>query len=255
MKIHCALSLALACACAASNRPPETLLQAREAYAHAEHSDAARFDPAGLHAAKLSLDQAEALFHDAAEPAQIETAAYVAMRRAQRAQLEGETSRMRMRTREAQAQAQAKQLEKPPAREPEQSRADDAILKLAPDIAVTDQQRSIVITLPSDDLFRARDPQLSAAANASLDKVAQALKDQGDRRILIVGYTGPAGVPDEIALSKRRAEAVAEYLRTHGVPRDKLATRGLGANNPIASDRTTTGRADNARIEILVRKR
>jgi outer membrane protein OmpA-like peptidoglycan-associated protein len=248
--ICCAPYLGLLCACATADRPPDTLLQARAAYANAEHSPAASFDPAGLNAARSSLDQAESLFDDHAESWKVETAAYVAMRRAQRAKLEGETSRLQLRVREA--QAQAKQLEWPSTRD---DRADDAIrqLHLAPGITLIEQDRSVVIRLPCSELFGAQHAQLSAAALETLDKIAPALKEQGDRRILIVGYTDSGTADDKLELSKRRAEAVANYLIARGVPREKLAARGLGANNPIASNQTAAGRADNARVEILVR--
>ena len=257
--IHCALVLGLGCACAAPSRPPQTLLQAREAYANAEHSESARFDPAGLYEAKSSLDQAEALFAHDADSARVDTAAYVAMRRAERTKLDGETSRQLIRIHAA--QTQAKQLG---IAEPDNSakvalaekQADAAILqlRLAPDIIVVDQRRAVLIRLPCGRLFHARATQLSAAARDDLNSIAPALRDQGERRILIVGYTD-AGDPDsQIAFSKARADAVASYLALHGVPRDKLATKGLGPFNPLAGNETASGRAENSRIEILVRK-
>ncbi|HKP62381.1 MAG TPA: OmpA family protein [Polyangiales bacterium] len=257
--IHCPLWVALACACAAPSRPPETLLQAREAYANAEQSESARFDPAGLSEAKSSLDQAEALFAHDADSARVETAAYVAMRRAERAKLDGETSRQLIRIHAA--QTQAKQLG---IAEPDDSakialaekHADAAILhlRLPSEITVVDQRRAVLIRLPCEKLFDARATQLSAAARESLDGIAAALRDQGERRILIAGYTD-AGDPDtQIAFSKARADAVASYLALHGVPRDKLATKGLGPFNPLAGNETASGRAENSRIEIMVRK-
>ena len=256
--IYCALTLGLSNACATStavHRAPETLLQAREAYANAEHSPAARFDPAGLHAAKSSLDQAEALFDDHADSFQVEAAAYVAMRRAQRTKLDGESSSWQRRALDA--QAQAKQLDAPAGHELEDTRADDAIqqLRLAPEIVLNEQHRSTIIRLACAELFGPHDAQLSPAAHDKLRRIVPALKEQGDRRILIVGYTDSGALEGKLMLSKRRAQAVADYLAAQGVPRDKLAARGLGPNNPIASNDTAPGRADNSRIEILVQKR
>jgi outer membrane protein OmpA-like peptidoglycan-associated protein len=256
--ISCALYLGFASGCAAASsgghRPPETLLQAREAYTHAEHSDAARFDPAGLHAARSSLDRAEALFDGGADSAQIETAAYVAIRRAQRTKLDGQTFRLENRVFDA--QAQAKQLADDQASQPSavDARADAAFLQLAPDITVMEQYRSTLIRLPCARLFRGSDAQLSAAGRENLDRVTRALKEQGDRRIVVVGYTDSGAAREKVEFSKLRAEAVAEYLAAHGVPRARLAARGLGSHNPVATNDTAEGRAENSRVEILVRR-
>lgn len=253
-----ALSL-IACAlfigCAGRDRPPpSTLLQAREAYALAERSDSARFDPAGLQAARSSLDRAEALYVNQADSVQVETAAYVALRRAQRAKLDGETSRHELRFFDA--QLQAKQLGNvAPGPAPDfDTEADAALQQLAPQLTIMDQYRSTLVRLPCESLFRADAPQLSAAAPITLDPLARALKEQGERAIVVVGYTDAGDTERNVQLSQRRAQAVADYLNAHGVPRDKLAVRGLGSNNPVAGNDTAQGRRENSRIEILVRK-
>ncbi len=70
---------------------------------------------------------------------------------------------------------------------------------------------------------------------------------------VIIGHTDSTGDPKyNLGLSKRRAEAVREYLIETGAPADKLRVVGRGMNNPIASNNTKEGRAQNRRVEVVV---
>ncbi len=70
---------------------------------------------------------------------------------------------------------------------------------------------------------------------------------------VIIGHTDSTGDPKyNLGLSKRRAEAVREYLVETGAPADKLRVVGRGMNNPIASNNTKEGRAQNRRVEVVV---
>ncbi len=51
-------------------------------------------------------------------------------------------------------------------------------------------------------------------------------------------------------LSQQRAESVRDYLVSHGISRQRLVTQGLGERRPIANNATTSGRAQNRRVEI-----
>ena len=264
----------LACACAGSN-PPDTLVRAREAYSRAEQGPARRYDPAALHQAKDSLQNAEALYEDDADEARVSDAAYVALRRAQRADVEGETVQLRMRKEELQrnaAQTQAKQaaetkdqlasareaLERAQAaRKQAEQRADEAMLRLELSRAVArvEEPQSTKLTVAGAFLFRSDEAQLLPAAHETLDKIASALKQQGDREIRVVGYTDSVGAADyNMQLSRERAEAVANYLASQGVARDKLTVEGRGESDPIASNDTASGRAQNRRVEITVQR-
>jgi OOP family OmpA-OmpF porin len=55
-----------------------------------------------------------------------------------------------------------------------------------------------------------------------------------------------------VSLSKRRAEAVkAELVKDFGIDASRLQTDGKGASEPIASNSTTQGKANNRRVEFL----
>ena len=69
----------------------------------------------------------------------------------------------------------------------------------------------------------------------------------------IVGHTDSKGEEDEnMALSKRRAEAVRDYLVSKGHDGSKMLITGMGESAPVASNDTKEGRAQNRRVEILV---
>jgi outer membrane protein OmpA-like peptidoglycan-associated protein len=70
---------------------------------------------------------------------------------------------------------------------------------------------------------------------------------------IIVGHTDSTGNDEyNLGLSKRRAQSVVDYLVSTGVDRDKLRVVGRGENDPIASNDTEEGRAQNRRVDIIV---
>lgn len=71
--------------------------------------------------------------------------------------------------------------------------------------------------------------------------------------ITVIGFTDSTGDADyNQGLSKRRAESVQNYLVTIGVPADKMNAIGRGEENPIASNDTPEGQAQNRRVEVVV---
>ncbi|HKU45144.1 MAG TPA: OmpA family protein [Polyangiales bacterium] len=265
--------VALLCACATTT-PPAELLQAREAYKQAEQSDAIRYDPTSLHQAKNALDQAESLYKEDGDEPRVRDAAYVASRRAQLAVVSGETVGMLKRKEDLQRtaeQAQAKAMQETQAqldqardelkraqteRLEAEKRAEQAIAHLELTEAAgktAKSDRGMVITISGGFLFQSGKSKLLPGARPKLDEIANVLKEQGERNIQIVGYTDIQGSSaGNLKLSKARAEAVATYLASKGVPRDKITTNGVGAANPVAPNDTAEGRAANRRVEITV---
>jgi OmpA-OmpF porin, OOP family len=65
------------------------------------------------------------------------------------------------------------------------------------------------------------------------------------------GYTDSTGTPAyNLGLSERRAQAVADYLASHGVSGGRLTVKGYGETNPVASNATAEGRAHNRRVVL-----
>jgi len=84
-----------------------------------------------------------------------------------------------------------------------------------------------------------------------LDIVAQSLNANPDIRIEIAGYTDITGTSQtNLRLSQARAEAVRAYLGTKGVALDRMIAKGYGPANPIATNATPAGRAQNRRVEL-----
>jgi len=87
----------------------------------------------------------------------------------------------------------------------------------------------------------------------SLDKLAALLKQNPDWDVVLRGHADNTGtVERNLQLSKNRANAVKDYLVTRGVRASSIQVYGLGIENPIASNETPVGRAQNRRVEIEI---
>lgn len=271
----------------ASTPPSTELVNARKAYQDAQASPAGSLLPAELLTAKQSLDRAESAFADDPESQEARDLAYVAQRKAQRAQalgsltyasrqieqarrdymasqanLQQRTSAELSSARQQNAQDQQRlaaskeQLEaERTARLQAEQRARDAVQSLAQVAAVrNDQQRGMVITLSGAVLFASGKSSLLPIAQDKLNQVAEALKQQAsDQKIQVEGYTDSVGSDTaNEELSLRRAQAVRDYLVTRGVPAEQIQAAGRGEANPIADNTTAEGRANNRRVEIVI---
>ena len=96
--------------------------------------------------------------------------------------------------------------------------------------------------------------ELTAEDKAQLDRLAEVLTRPELDFVAgeIVGHTDSVGdAAYNTQLSKRRADAVASYLKSRGVVLgDRFATQGMGEDNPIADNATEDGRAQNRRVTI-----
>lgn len=102
-------------------------------------------------------------------------------------------------------------------------------------------------------LFQTGKYALSAGAEAVLSRVAYNLDQFPDTDITVVGYTDNTGSEQlNQKLSEERAQSVANYLESHGVSASRIKTVGRGWNDPIASNATAEGRAQNRRVEIFI---
>jgi outer membrane protein OmpA-like peptidoglycan-associated protein len=89
-----------------------------------------------------------------------------------------------------------------------------------------------------------------------LGEVARAVAADEDKALLVEGHTDSRGSEaTNLALSRSRADAVAAYLITHGVPAERVTTAGLGSSRPVADNSSAEGRADNRRVEIVIQTR
>lgn len=91
------------------------------------------------------------------------------------------------------------------------------------------------------------------ASTPVLDRAVAALVDYPSVRLEISGHTDSTGKHDHnLDLSRRRALSVRRYLVDHGVAADRITTRGVGPDEPLADNTTDSGRQKNRRIEFRV---
>jgi outer membrane protein OmpA-like peptidoglycan-associated protein len=102
--------------------------------------------------------------------------------------------------------------------------------------------------------FDSKKTELSPESTVELNKLIQLLKDNPQLKILITGHTDNIGkAADNELLSNGRAESVIRYiLATKLFSKDRLQSKGMGANQPIADNSTEKGRAANRRTEMTV---
>jgi outer membrane protein OmpA-like peptidoglycan-associated protein len=269
------LASTLTAAGCATSQPPKELVDAREAYARSEHGKAREYNPAALHEAKVELDKAEDAFKNDPDSDGTRDEAYIALRRAERAEVEADTMQWQQRQEKARNdanQAQAKGLQRAQtdlsqarqqltqekaAREAAEAKSKDMLARLAAAnaAAVKEEPRGTVITLSGGVLFASNKSQLLAGAQTSLAQVAEALKGQEDKKVLIEGHTDSRGsdVTNQ-ALSKARADSVASFFISQGVGPDRITTAGLGPSRPVADNNTPEGRANNRRVEVIIQQ-
>lgn len=103
----------------------------------------------------------------------------------------------------------------------------------------------------SNILFASGSDNIQSVSFKLLDEIAEVVKnDYSD--YLIVGHTDSDGNDeDNLVLSRKRAESVKKYLVGKEVPSDRLQTDGKGESQPVASNNTPDGKAQNRRVEFL----
>jgi outer membrane protein OmpA-like peptidoglycan-associated protein len=278
-------SFLAATACASSTPTPE-LVNARQAYDRARTDPTASLVPDSVLSAKQALDKAESVHNSDPQSDAEKSYAYVAQRRAELALALGDNAKAKQQSDAAAAhytelqdklrtsavaqlgaertqvsqlgsalqQSQTGLAAETDARKAAEARAARAMESLNKIAQVKEEARGMVITLSGQVLFVTGKSELLPAAQDQLDQVAKALKDQGDIKPMVVeGYTDSVGTDSSnLTLSKNRAEAVRAYLVSKGIPSDKITSVGKGKANPVASNDTPDGRANNRRVEIVI---
>lgn len=118
---------------------------------------------------------------------------------------------------------------------------------------VRQDERGTVITLAGAVLFPFDSSELLPSAQRRLDTVARALKSQQGAHLTVVGHTDALGSEQyNEALATRRADAVASYLISRGLTLGSVAVVGVGESDPVATNATPEGRANNRRVEVIL---
>jgi outer membrane protein OmpA-like peptidoglycan-associated protein len=271
------LSLITLAACSSAGPSPQ-LIDARRAYDVARTSPAAAYTPSRVLEAKQALERAERAHH-----------AYVAQRRAELAVIYGSYEKA-IHDREAQEEAYKqrqdalrKQAEgnaensqraldatqqnlvatrntltaEQQARKQAESTAAAALASLDQIARVKEESRGTVITLDGSVLFVSGKAELLPIAQKKLDDVAKALGEIDEQqKVTIEGHTDSNGNDDSnLRLSQQRADSVRTYLVSRGVKAERIQAVGKGEAQPVASNDSPEGRANNRRVEIIIQKK
>lgn len=112
---------------------------------------------------------------------------------------------------------------------------------------------NIKLTMPGNITFAHDDATLNSAFLGSLNQLAATMRQYGETTIVVAGHTDSTGqAAYNQALSERRAAAVRDYLVSQGVSPSRIQTVGYGMRQPVASNATEAGRAQNRRVELII---
>ncbi len=121
-------------------------------------------------------------------------------------------------------------------------------------VEVQRQGDQIKLIMPGNITFATDSSEIVSNFYAPLNNLASSFKQFNQSSIEIVGFTDSTGSRQyNMDLSQRRAQSVATYLTAQGVDGTRLSTRGAGPDQPIASNATADGRAQNRRVEVNLR--
>lgn len=135
-----------------------------------------------------------------------------------------------------------------------EERADEALERLRTIALVRTERTETIITLSGEVIFVTDRAELRPEARERLMAVAEALRASPGQEVTIEGHTDSRGSDEyNLDLSQRRADAVRAFLIQQGVPPERTRAVGLGESQPIASNQSAEGRANNRRVEIHVR--
>ena len=111
----------------------------------------------------------------------------------------------------------------------------------------------IRLVMPGNITFKTDSADINSSFYPVLNSVAKVLNKYSNSTVMVSGHTDSTGSADyNLNLSKNRAQSVASYLQGQGVKASRFEVLGMGSSNPIASNSTADGRAQNRRTEIKI---
>ncbi len=118
-------------------------------------------------------------------------------------------------------------------------------------VQVERQGDDIKLIMPGNITFATDSANIAPSFYTPLNNLANSFKEFNQNSIEIVGYTDSTGSRQHnMDLSQRRAQSVASYLTSQGVDASRVSTRGMGPDQPVASNADVNGRAQNRRVEV-----
>ncbi len=120
-------------------------------------------------------------------------------------------------------------------------------------VQITNTGDRLIVTLPQDILFPVDSAVVNSSLRGDLLTVADSLQNYPGSTVQVVGHTDNSGSAEyNQKLSERRANSVADVLMNGGVAYNRIRAFGRGEDQPIASNLTAEGKAQNRRVEIVI---
>jgi chemotaxis protein MotB len=126
---------------------------------------------------------------------------------------------------------------------------------------ITRLRDAIKVTVNNELLFPSGDWQMPVEAQRTLSKIVPILAPKQQNKVQVNGYTdnvpiGPGlksqGITSNLELSQKRADTVMQYMISQGVNPSLVSAQGFGEKEPVASNDTPEGRAQNRRVELTL---
>ena len=129
-------------------------------------------------------------------------------------------------------------------------------------VVLANSDNTVKVQLGSGEsgLFRTGSANLSSSGRALLAQIAPRL-NSFNADFNVVGHTddipvgGNSRFVDNQALSFARAMSTVQFLRSQGIPTQRLSASGFGSEDPLASNDTAEGRQENRRVDIVLKPR
>lgn len=113
---------------------------------------------------------------------------------------------------------------------------------------------NLTLVMPGNVTFATDSATISGSFYNTLNNLAHSFREYDQNTIDIVGHTDSTGAYQyNMDLSRRRAQSVASYLQGQGVNYSRMNVRGMGPDQPVASNADSYGRQQNRRVEINLR--
>ncbi|WP_061017488.1 OmpA family protein [Vibrio splendidus] len=127
-----------------------------------------------------------------------------------------------------------------------------------PETVVIEEEAAVVVTKAqtesfSQGTFATNSTELSEEGKTAVQPIVEVLQAHPQSTVNIVGHTDSTGAAEyNMMISKKRAAAVAAYIEEQGIEAERITASGEGEENPIASNATAEGRAQNRRVEATI---
>ena len=188
------------------------------------------------------LKRAEKAYLDEEDEAKVDQLAYLANQRV-------EVAKQTINLRNAEANLQNSAAKRAEAR---LAARDAQIQQLQQSLNAKQTERGTLITF-GDVLFDLNRAELKPAGLGNINKLAQFLQENLERKVVVEGYTDSSGAANyNQQLSERRANSVRAALVKMGVGPERIVAQGYGKEYPVADNNSSSGRAMNRRVEVTI---